>query len=219
MKPSANSDKFNLLDYVGRRELSREEESLFLLVKLAVFKNIPLNILVSDEFRESFKFGNLDDKVIGRKRIEKVIHALVILVEKKISALVKESKLVAIMHDGWKRWGVAYLCIYFSFTHPRLGVKQFLASCSPLHNVPEEEEDTYDDNGRPLNNHNVMGDEQQNAEVMRQTAEAHAAQIKDVLENFFGVDIVKQVLCQIVDNTNVNIKVAEILGIFQVGCR
>ena len=73
----------SLLNYLGRRILTREEEGMYHLVKLAVIKNVHFNILNSKEFREAFKSGGLDDKVVGKKMLEGVIHALVIIVEER----------------------------------------------------------------------------------------------------------------------------------------
>ena len=90
----------SLLNYLGRRILTREEEGVYHLVKLAVVKNVNFNILNSKEFRDAFKYGGLDDKLIGKNMLEDVIHALVIIVEKKISALLKDAKFLAILHDA-----------------------------------------------------------------------------------------------------------------------
>ena len=93
-----NSDS-SMLNYLGRWILTRDEEGVYHLIKLALLKNINFNILTSIEFRDAFKYGGLDDKVIGENtggfNSCTDYHCW-----KKISELLKDVNHLAILHDG-----------------------------------------------------------------------------------------------------------------------
>ena len=87
-----------------------------------------------------------------------------------------------------------------------------MAGCSPLLYVGKEEDEEYDEFGRQLNNRGMSEDD------LCQTAESHAQHIENLFKDFYDIEM-NSSICQITDNTNVNLKVAEILDIFQIGCR
>ena len=81
-------------------------------------KNNPISIVQENIYRE---FAGFNHKIsIGV--VSNIIFKMTELVEEKIIAELKTTKCGAIMHDGWSRCGVHYLCYFACYifdNHPK----------------------------------------------------------------------------------------------------
>jgi hypothetical protein len=158
-------------------------------------------------FRRKLKHGEV---AVSSKVILDTMFELSLIVEEKIKKILHGKK-VALLHDGWSRYSVHYLCVLVSFMEdPKRNERisnddkkasLLMLSLTTLSSISDDDEED--------------GDKQ---EAIDFTAATHVAHIKDVCKRY-DLGIETNVACCIADNTAVNPKIARELGSRHVACR
>jgi len=87
-----------------------EDADLLMWIELIVTKGIPLES-VRDETMRKY----LGKKAYAVETVRDVLLATQFLVEKAIAAEMKEAGVGAIVHDGWTKYSVHYVCVLGSY--------------------------------------------------------------------------------------------------------
>lgn len=188
-------------------QLSEREKALYSYIRLIVFHSLPLQIVTCHDYRAFSKF----DIYFGVGYFKEILFKLEELVEEYISVEMKNTT-GAMMYDGWTQFGTHFIGIFAlynrSVTFLEKGKKtEKLEVASPLISVSPMNSYNTDDDG------NIIAGQ----DATRFCAETHMRHFEDIF-HIFGVSVHDWVSCQIADNCNLNLKIADIMEIAHVGC-
>jgi len=205
LRDSQDSDPTAVRSKARAKFANEIEQALFDWIDLIVMDNLPLNSVKNSRLKRFCKH-----KVnIGIQKLKETILQLVMLVERRIGADMREAKMGQILHDGWTKCRIHCIGLMASFTKEhfeivncqkvkRTRTQIVLLAVSPMHGPPSEEGD-----------------------APEETIEFSAKRHKEFIHSTFCYfDVVSQewILCQGTDNTSVNRKLARLLKVPQVGC-
>lgn len=107
------------------------------IIRMIVFKNWPLNCVQDSDYCDIIGLK----KDFSRDLVRDVILATRFLVEQKMSAALKAANLGSIVHDGWTKFSVHYMCLLTTFQPREKEPPQiFMVACSELPEITEGEE-------------------------------------------------------------------------------
>ena len=155
---------------------------------MIILKNNPISILQDPIYR---KFAGFKYKTsIGVVR--NIIFKMMELIEEKNIAELKPTTCGTIMHDGWSRYGVHYLCYFACYifdNHP----KPRLISLAPMTN--KEANEKIETSMEDATNFN---------------SETHKTHFITIMKDIYKIDLITWGRASIADNINVYLKTAQL---------
>ncbi len=189
---------------------TQREKAIHSWIDLVVNHNVPPSKCRDKNYRKHLKFGDVN---LSTKVILDTMFQLSLIVEEKIKKMLKGKK-VALLHDGWSRHCVHYLCILASYMpdddnqaqDPDAKAALVMLSLKTLRTAADDEDED---------------DIAEDDEATDYGAKTHAHHFKTTCQHYdmkLGGDA-RDVACFVADNTNLNPAAARLCGTPHVACR
>lgn len=188
---------------------------LYKIIRMIIFENWPLSCVENSNYCDLLgleKGSNSTD--FSRSLVRNVILVMRFLVEQKISAALKAAKIGSIIHDGWTKFSVHYMCLLVTIQPEKKPPQILMLACSELPQIVEVEETDGQSFLQKMKERFVGSD--------KFTAEVHVNFVKNRVFGQrlgFSHDELKSFLiCQTADSASVNTRTAKLLGIPHINC-
>ena len=171
-----------------------------------VEKKLPLSAMGDPMYRS---FSKYQEHTFSSNFIDKVLYALVELIEKKIALEIKKAKRGALLQDGWSQTATHYIGLIASYLKSNEDGKMThtlaLLSVAPMIARPMDDNgDVVEDTG------DLMDDESDVEEACNFCAKTMANHFITILNDFYDINFQRWVACLVADSCAVNMKLARV---------